>query len=111
MSDLFDDLIKEVREAHLKAPRKLLESVIARTDRPRPDAMVLMTMRVTCECCGETYEFPSHHLMLRFGKNFIHTNESVIVFGDLPHEVATKEDTAPRCIKCFGEPVKQYHFD
>lgn len=109
--DPFDKLAREVREQVRRAPTQIAQEAIARTTKQElPDALVLCVMKVKCDCCGSEWESPSHHLMLRTGRQHIHTSKSMFLFKNLPREMIVKEDHAPSCARCFGVVTKVTHF-
>jgi len=66
-----------------------------------PDAVVLAMVRTTCACCHSVAEYPSSHLLVRFGSNYKWSSRTVETSGDAPLEVRYVEVENAHCLHCF----------
>ncbi len=96
--DFFEDLLREVAIANRLKKRK--DEAFKKRDAPKPEALVICQIRITCNC-GEVWEVPNSRLLLRFGKVRKKFKVFLADYNNLPRELYLREDTSPGCRKCF----------
>lgn len=76
--------------------------------KPKPDAIALCIIHTRCTCCGSVAEYPSSHLLCRYGPR---DGKMVYVWTDAAadsypagtrYEVIHHETTNANCSRCFG---------
>lgn len=94
-----DDLIQEtdqleaIKKAGETKPKQPIELQL-------PDALVLCVIKTKCKC-GESYEGPNAHLMLRYGKNMSRPKKWISAFNFVKRETIEVHQNVLACQKCF----------
>ena len=107
LDDAFKKLISDVRTGKANKPKP--EPIRYGQPGRMPDAVVLVHFVASCIKCGNVFEYPNKHLLLRYGKDLTRPKKWLFVYSTVAREVLTWKEKVDACCECLDDGALPFY--